>query len=121
MANQRKKGNIAEEIAAKFMEGQGLQILHRNWQSGHKEIDMIGYQADKLVIVEVKARNEDTYEEPGEAISSNKIRNLISATEDYMHEFNIDREVRFDMVYIVYTGPEYRIDYYEDAFGPAIE
>jgi putative endonuclease len=121
MTNQRKKGSIAEGIAAGFMENLGMQILQRNWQSGHKEIDIIGYLGNKLVVVEVKARNEESYEEPGEAISNSKIRNLVSAVEDYIQEFNINREVRFDLVYIVYNGPEYRIDYYEDAFGPGLE
>ena len=71
-----------------------------------------------LVIVEVKSRTEDMYEEPWQAVTNRKIRFLAEATEAYIKKYNIENEVRFDVVSIVFKEGKPAIEHIENAFRP---
>ena len=90
MAKADELGKKGEEIARKFLRGEGYQILAVNWFYDHKEIDIIARKGDEIVVVEVKSREGDYYEEPYEAVSSRKIKNLVEAAEAYLLEHAID-------------------------------
>lgn len=53
--NTRAAGAIAEEIAAKYLEKSGYEILERNYVSAGAEIDLIAVDGDTLVFAEVKS------------------------------------------------------------------
>lgn len=108
-------------MAAEFLMEKGYKILHQNWVSGKKELDIVAEDGDYLVIVEVKTRSTDNFEHPKEAITNGKIRNLVCATEEYIFQFDIMKETRFDIVSVI---PErdgsFRIEHVEDAFLPPV-
>ena len=54
--NRRIQGKAGEDLAAKFLEQNGLKILERNYRFERGEIDLIAEEGDELVFVEVKAR-----------------------------------------------------------------
>ena len=54
--NKRETGGCYEEIAAGFLEKQGLEILKKNYRCRLGEIDLIAMDGDYLVFVEVKYR-----------------------------------------------------------------
>jgi len=121
MAEHNDLGNKGEDMAANYLAGKGYKILHRNWLAGNKEIDIVAEKDDLLVVVEVKTRSTDTFEHPKEAITNGKIRNLVSAAEAYIFEYDIMKETRFDIVSVI---PEvhggFRIEHIEDAFLPPV-
>jgi len=50
-------GQVGELAAEKFLKREkGFKICERNWRSGRDEIDLIAYEFDILVFVEVKTR-----------------------------------------------------------------
>jgi putative endonuclease len=54
--NRRSQGKAGEELAAQYLERNGLKILERNYRFERGEIDLIAEEGEELVFVEVKAR-----------------------------------------------------------------
>jgi putative endonuclease len=68
MAEFHETGKQGEAIALNHLRQNGYTILETNWQSGHKEIDIIAQKNDQLVIIEVKARKTAFFGEPEELL-----------------------------------------------------
>ena len=49
-------GRRGEELAAGYLEAQGMRIVDRNWRCAEGEIDIVALDGDALVIAEVKTR-----------------------------------------------------------------
>ncbi|NBO50805.1 MAG: hypothetical protein EBU80_14035, partial [Chitinophagia bacterium] len=45
----KQLGDWGEIQACDWLLKQGIEILHRNWRSGHKEIDIIGKDGNLLI------------------------------------------------------------------------
>ena len=116
MAEHNQLGNKGEMLASRYLIDKGYVILHRNWRSGHKEIDVIARDGETLVFVEVKSRRDEFYGNAYEAVTAQKIRRLISAAESYIIRNRIDMCYRFDIVTVVGTGEPYKIEHIQDAF-----
>ena len=115
---QHDLGKRAEDIANDYLKGKGYEILDRNWQLGHKEIDIVARDHDFLVVVEVKGRKGNILVEPEDAVNRRKQRFLIQAANAYVQKFDIDQEVRFDIITVVFQGKKHRINHIPDAFYP---
>ncbi len=114
-------GKKGEQIAAAFLRKEGYKIMEQNWLYGHKEIDIIAKQGDEIVIVEVKTREGDYFEEPWEAISIQKIRNLVEAADAWLNKNEIDLETRFDVISIIFSDDiNYKLEHFEGAFIPPV-
>ena len=57
MAQHNLLGNKGEMLASRYLLDKGYAVLHYNWRSGHKEIDLIAKERDTLVFVEVMTLN----------------------------------------------------------------
>lgn len=118
MAEHNLLGNKGEMLASRYLMDKGYAVLHYNWRSGHKEIDLIAKQHDVLVFVEVKSRASETYGNAEEAVTDRKIRLLISAAQAYILRYKIDLKFRFDIITVIGRCEPYRIEHIEDAFSP---
>lgn len=117
MADHNDFGKEAENLAVSFLEKKGYKILQRNYYFQKAEIDIIAERLDVIIIVEVKARSSDAFFEPQEAVNKKKIRLLTLATNQFLEENNIEKEVRFDIIAItVAPNQPIRINHIEDAF-----
>lgn len=116
----REKGKIGEDIALNFLRKKGYEILQTNYTYNHHEIDIVARDNDQLVIVEVKLRSSDAFENPEDAVSRQKIRFLVNAAEAYIFENNFEGETRFDVVAIFKNDNKFEIQHFEDAFLPPI-
>ena len=90
MADHNEFGKLGEELAVNYLTGKGYKILERNWHNIHKEIDIIAMDGKFLVIVEVKARRSNEYGNPDIAVTRQKQRLLISATNSYLFRNKLD-------------------------------
>ena len=114
-------GKKGEEIAASYLIKNGYKILARNWFYDRKEIDIIAQQNDEIVIVEVKTREGDYFEEPWEAVSNRKIRNLVDVADAWLNQKKIDKETRFDVISIIFSDDvNYELTHFQDAFIPPV-
>jgi putative endonuclease len=121
MAQHNLLGNKGEMLAARYLAGEGLAILEYNWRSGHKEIDLIAKERDIYVFIEVKTRRNENFGDASEAVTPQKMSNIIAAAEAYIKKKEIDAPIRFDIVTIVGNGDTHEIEHIRDAFYPGIE
>lgn len=122
MADHNELGNQGEQVAADFLREKGLRIIARNWRFKHKEIDIIAYDGDSLVVIEVRTRTSSNWEHPRESITPGKIRFLVQATEEFVMQYKIDNRIRFDVVTCMpLNDTEWDIDHIEGAFTAQVE
>jgi putative endonuclease len=120
MADSHNLGQNGEEIAAEYLKKKGYKILFRNWTWGKHEIDIIAGKDDIVAFVEVKTRSEEFMVDLGTVISRTKQQSIVFAAEGYIKKFNVDRVSRFDLITIIGTGENQKIDHIEEAFYPTL-
>jgi putative endonuclease len=120
MADSHNLGQEGEELARNHLANKGYRILHRNWKSGKREIDIVAENKDFIVFVEVKTRTDDFHMHPRHAVTSEKQKSIIFAAETYIKRYNIDKESRFDIVSIISNGKSVEVEHIEDAFYPTL-
>ncbi len=118
MAQHNLLGSKGEMLAARFLLDKGYAVLHYNWRSGHKEIDLIAKERDTIVFVEVKSRSSEQYGNAADAVTPRKMNLLISAAESYIKRNSVNLKFRFDVVTVIGKCEPYRIEHIEDAFYP---
>ncbi len=103
--NKRSLGADYEEMAARFLEENGMRILERNFRSRTGEIDMIAKDGRFLVFVEVKYRADCGMGSPLEAVDARKQKKIIQTAQYYLlkNGCGTDTPCRFDVVGIVGT------------------
>lgn len=117
MAKHKETGIKGEHIAENFLLKKGYDILHCNWRSGKKEIDIIAEKEGLIVIAEVKTRTSYEFGYPEEAVSLSKQQHLKQAAEAFFDENKQYNDVRFDIISILLQNGEVKeIIHFEDAF-----
>lgn len=53
---QRQIGLIGEQLACKFVENRGYEILERNWTCSIGEVDLIARDGEETAFIEIKTR-----------------------------------------------------------------
>ena len=120
MDDPHKLGKDGEESAAVYLIKKGYNILHRNWRSGKRELDIVAENRNFIVFVEVKTRSRNFASDPRHTIPKEKQRILLYAAESYIQRYNINKESRFDIVTIITDGKTEEIEHIEDAFYPTL-
>ena len=120
MSDHIEIGKEGEDRAVRFLINAGFKIKNRNWRFGKNEIDIIAEKENLLVIVEVKTRTNDYFENPKEAVTKKKQRFIIKATEAYIQQFNINLETRFDIISVLTHNGKIEIEHIEDAFQASL-
>ena len=120
MATHNELGKTGENEAIGLLTSKGYHILHRNWRSGKKELDIVATNGKELVVVEVKTRRDQQYGVPEEAVNARKIRRIVSTTDAYIRKFAIDLPVRFDIITVTGNEAPFEIEHIESAFYPPI-
>lgn len=91
-------GRVAEALAARSLEREGLRILDRNWRSSRRELDLVAREGEVVAFIEVRARTGGP-EDPLESIDWKKRKDLRRAAEAWIHAHpGVGREFRFDVV-----------------------
>lgn len=123
MARHNDFGKWGEDVAAAYLREKGYAIRERDWKSGRRDIDIIAVAPDGLtvVFVEVKTRASDAVVTPEAAVDALKIRNICHAANDYVKQFGVVEELRFDIVTVVGTeGGNAVVKHVADAFNPLL-
>lgn len=116
MTTTKKIGDRGEAIAKSYLEENGYTILECNYRYQKAEIDIIAEKDKFIVIVEVKTRKQNSLTTPEDSVDFKKQQLLISAVQYYIVENDLDKETRFDIVSILYSGDNYQIKHIEEAF-----
>lgn len=100
--NKRQTGADKEEIAAAYLEAQGMKITGRNFRGRQGEIDIIGYHNRYLVFVEVKYRSSGSKGSALEAVDLRKQKQICKVADyyRYLHKLGMNTMIRYDVVAI---------------------
>ena len=101
-------GRRGEDLAHRFLRRQGFTIVARNYRlaAGDAEADLIAWDGEDLVFVEVKTRESSAYGPPDRAIGEAKRAHLLRVAREYTRRTDTPWEkVRFDVVTVILTDP----------------
>ena len=77
----KRTGDIGEEMAARYLIEQGYDIIKRNFRSRYSEVDIVAYKKPVLAFVEVKTKTSDLYGLPEEMVNDAKIQKIRNAID----------------------------------------
>ena len=120
MAFHNELGQKGENIAMKYLLSKKYTLKEQNWRYKKKEIDIIALKDNFLIIVEVKTRSSDEFEKPQDAVTKKKQKFIIEATNAYIEKYDLDLEVQFDIISVLFKGNRFEIEHIEDAFQPIL-
>ena len=114
-----KIGHNGEEIACDFLLSRGHQILDRNWRAGHLELDIVTEAEDGVHFVEVKARTAPVTSTLTDQVNKVKQKRSSDAALQYQNKKHLlGQEVFFDIVSVLFDGPETVVRYFPQAWIP---
>ncbi len=108
-------GQSGEDLAARFLEANGYQIIERNYRYRRAEVDLIAQKEQLLIFVEVKTRKNNNFGNPEDFVDHRKAAHIIAAADHYVHQHNWQGDIRFDIIAIL-TKPRLDIQHMQDAF-----
>jgi len=120
---RRDFGRAAEDAAHRELLLQGYRPIGRNVRSRWGEIDVIAFDGDVLVFVEVKARRcsgDAALSSAGSAVTRDKQRRLRALAARFLAErgWPLDQKCRFDTVVVgvSQTDQAHQVRLIRDAF-----
>jgi putative endonuclease len=123
MTEDHALGRRGEDVAQRFLQRAGLIVVDRNYRmaSGAGEVDLVAWEGDTLVFVEVKSRQTEEHGSPDRAISAQKQASLIRTARQYARQAEVPwQKVRFDVVNVVFDTTPPAITHFRDVFGSKI-
>jgi putative endonuclease len=107
-----------EEHAAKHVASLGYRIIKRNFSLGRVgEIDIVAYDGDELVFIEVRTRTDHSYGPPEASIDPRKQAQLKRVARGYYYVNGIQEQVcRFDAIAVELVGKKVEIRHHKNAF-----
>jgi putative endonuclease len=115
--HQHAVGKAGEEAAVQYLCQHGYQILERNYRCRFGEIDLIARDGRTLAFVEVKTRRSQRYGPAAAAVTLEKQRHLIKASQVYLiQRKKVNEFCRFDVVTAAMDAQQPRIELIKDAF-----
>ena len=93
MMNTRSKGNVGEDVACKFVQARGFDVIVRNYMKKWGEIDIIAIKDRVIHFFEVKSVTFDpaiasTSHKAEENVHGFKVRQIRRMVETYLSESN---------------------------------
>lgn len=116
---RRLFGTAGERAAEKYLKQQGFRIIARQFNTRWGEIDLIAYDSDTVVFVEVKTRSTDANGSPLERVDQTKREHSTKAALAFLKRYRLlGRRSRFDVVSVVWPDGKQapQIDHIKHAF-----
>ena len=113
-----KHGHLAEQQALEYLKSNGLETVTQNFKSPCGEIDIIMYDKNHIIFIEVKYRKNNSFIHPIEAIDKHKCDRII-ATSQYFQQKNrkfSKMMSRFDVITITGNINNPNIEWIKNAF-----
>lgn len=93
------RGRLGEDAAAQFVRQRGWKIVARNWHHGRDELDMVAWDGEVLVFVEVRTRAAQALVSGYHSVTGRKKRALARAVRAYLQGLpSPQAHFRFDIV-----------------------
>jgi putative endonuclease len=101
---KRAKGDVGEDIAAKYLVNKGYIVLERNYWKPWGEIDIVAEKAENICFVEVKtvSRESGVGEppkiRPEENFHSTKLKRMHRAIQTYLLDHDVPESKPWQIV-----------------------
>ena len=109
-------GRRSEILSIDYLRSQGYRIVCSPYRTKTGEADIVAWDGDILVFIEVKARKND--DPPEDSVGVQKQRRVIRAANAYIARYRLqDKPFRFDILAVTSIpgrNPEFRL--LRDAF-----
>jgi putative endonuclease len=111
-------GRKGEEAACRYLEGQGYEVLERNYRAGRDELDIIAKHEGMLVVFEVKTRSRNSHGHPEDFVTAAKQKHMVRAAGHYLEQHFPQASLRFDVIAVEIKYNSLIINHFKDAFYP---
>lgn len=102
-APTKPKGDRGEQIAVDHLLARGYRIIERNYRCRRGEVDIVAADGDVLCFVEVRSVASRAFGDPLETVGRRKQERILRTARHYLAVNGMgEREVRFDVVGVVY-------------------
>ena len=119
MAIHNQTGKQGEQIANRYLQHKGYEILDENWVCGKAEIDIIALYNRQIVFVEVKTRTSTDFGMPEDFVTNAKQKQMELAANKYIELKEHAGEIRFDIIAVFLKADNtFQLKHIEDAFWP---
>ena len=113
--NTRVVGRWGENIACEYLSKHNYKIVDRNFTCHFGEIDVVAWDGESVIFVEVKARKDDSFGLPREAVNWRKQQTIVQCAQYWLYKKKqTGVPVRFDVVEILGD----KVTHIKDAFRP---
>lgn len=112
-------GNQGETEAARYLEGLGYKILHRQLRGVYGELDLVALDRETIVFVEVKTRASTAVGHPTESVTPAKQKKITRSALAFLKQNHwLNRKARFDVISIIWpkAGQTPQLQHYINAF-----
>lgn len=118
MSRGRGRGEWAEDLACRHLQGEGCELIVRNYRCRAGEIDLVMRLGDTVLFVEVRYRGRADFGTGAESVNARKRGRLLAAAQHYLQRVAGAEEppCRFDVVSISPAEHGPRIEWIPDAF-----
>ena len=121
METAKAKGDRGEELAARFLEGGGYEIVARKWRTREGEIDIIAVKDNFVVFAEVKTLQGGSLDGLECVVHTRKQKRIVETAKRFLAEYRQYNEsyIRFDV--LVVDAPGFaRVIHIENAFSELV-
>lgn len=116
MYEKHETGKLGEDIAAKYVERIGYEIIQRNFKCKQGEIDIIAKDGEEIVFIEVKTRLSMLYGQPKDAVDKRKKKYIYRSAEFYIYIRKLEKyPVRIDVIEVYKKQGRFKINYIKNA------
>jgi putative endonuclease len=122
---KRKKGDVGEEVARKYLENKGYVVKERNYWKPWGEIDIVAQKGEVFKFVEVKTVTRESPDilsreniRPEENFHEAKLRRLHRAIQTYLLQHKVAESVSWEIdlacVYLNFETKKARVELFEN-------
>jgi putative endonuclease len=108
-----KPGQQAEQLAARFLQQQGLTLVESNYRCRFGEIDLILREGETLVFAEVRQRSRSDFGGAAASIDTRKQQRIILTAQHYLSTLTRTPPCRFDALLLDSTA---KVEWVKNAF-----
>lgn len=92
---KKKQGDEAENLVREYLEGQGFEILKKNWKCLLGEIDLIAQKDDEIHFFEVRNRKDSNLEMAFPLKKQTQVKKLVEAYRSFSKTQGITTRTHF--------------------------
>lgn len=111
---EHRRGGLAEDIAAVWIQGLGWTLLDRNRRAGGGEIDLVARDGSTLVFVEVRSRRRGAWVKSTSTLGRTKRGRLRACARELARREAWrwpGRRLRFDLVALEFGPGGFELDH----------